>query len=183
MYYDLRLSDMVYKLLIPEIEKERKKVSKTKSFRRLLVTLIDTNIQRYRYDNTISIIAELGDTFNHLSNLDVSDQLLHVRTLVASARICHCQSQFHEALQRWEVALIHMQKYKSFEGEGFTYAIIHLSISLAHLESGDVEEARKAFKRAEMICSRGMRDFWIPTLAAWGQLMGLKIRSLIGWEC
>ncbi len=149
VYCDLRLPDKAYKLLIPDIEKERKKVSKTKSFRRLLVTLIDTDIQRCRYDNAISIIAELGDIFNHLSNLDISDQLLHVRTLVASARICHYNSQFHKALQRWEVALIHVQKSKSFEGEGFTYAIIHLSISLAHLESGDVEEAQKAFKRAE----------------------------------
>ena len=182
VYCDLRLPDKAHNLLIPEVEKERKKASKTKSFRRLLVTLIDTNIQKCHYDDAIGIIAELGDTFNHLSNLDVSDQLLHVRSLVASARICHCQSQFREALRRWEVALSHVQKYKSFEGEGFTYAIIHLSISLAHLESGDIETARKAHERAEMICSRGMRDFWIPTLAAWGQLMGMKIRSLTGWE-
>ena len=183
VYCDLRLPDKAHKLLVPEVEKERKKASKTKSFRRLLVTLIDTDIQKCRYDDAISIIAELGDTFDHLSNLDVSDQLLHVRTLVASARICHCQSQFHEALQRWEIALSYVQKYKSFEGEGVTYAIIHLSISLAHLESGDIEAARKACKHAEMIYSRGMRDFWIPTLAAWGQLMGLKIRSLTGWAC
>lgn len=183
VYCDLRLSDKAHKLLIQDIEKERKKVSKTKPFRRLLVTLIDTDIQRCRYDNAINIIAELGDTFNHMSNLDVSDQLLHVRTLVASARLCHYKSQFHEALQRWEVALIHVQKYKSFEGEGFTYAIIHLSISLARLESGDVEEAQEAFKRAEIIWSKGTRDFWIPTLAAWGQLLVSKIRLLTGWAC
>ena len=68
-----------------------------------------------------------------------------------------------------------MQTYESFEGEGFTYAIIHLSISLAHLESSNPGEARKGFERAEEIYSKGMRDFWIPTLAAWGQLIVSRI--------
>lgn len=67
------------------------------------------NVQKCYYDDAISIIAELEDTFNPLTSLDVSDQLLHVRSLVASARICHC----HEALQRWEIALRHMQKKDS----------------------------------------------------------------------
>lgn len=181
VYCDLRLPDKAHGIIARDIENERKKVTKTKSFRRLLVAVIDAHIQRGLYGDALRIIEELEDTFNALSDLDVSDQLLHVRVLVASARICHYDSLFHQALQKWEVALTYVQTYKSFEGEGFTYAVIHLSISLAHLESGNAEKAREAFQRAEMICSRGMRDFWIPTLAAWGRFIVSRIQSLTGW--
>ena len=64
-----------------------------------------------------------------------------------------------------------MQTYESFEGEGFTYAIIHLSISLAHLESSNPREARKGFERAEEIYSKGMRIFGY-------QLLQLGVGSL-----
>ena len=147
----------------------------------MLVVLIDSDIQRRLYGNALRIIEELGDTFNGLSDLDVSDQLLHVRVLVASARICHYVSQFDQALQKWEAALVYVQTYKSFEGEGFTYAIIHLSISLAHLESGNTGEAWKAFDCAKKICSRNVRDFWIPTLADWVRFIATSIQSLTGW--
>jgi len=181
VYCDLHLPDKANELITLEIEKERQKVAKTKSLRRLLVSLIDVDIQRGLYDNALRIVEELQDTFNELSDLDVSDQLLHVRVLVASARICHYSSRFGHALRRWEATLIRVQAYTSFEGEGFTYAIIHLSMSLAHLESGNDREARSAFERAKKIYSRGVRDFWIPTLAAWGQHLVVRIRSLIGW--
>lgn len=100
MYCDLRLSNKVHKFLIQNIEKERKKNSKTKLFRRLLITLIDINIQRYHYDNAINIIAKFENIFNHLSNLNVNDQLLYMRTFVIFARFCYYKSKFHKTFQR-----------------------------------------------------------------------------------
>lgn len=78
-------------------KKERKKVTKTKSFKRLLIATINIDIQRDYYDNTLNIIEELKDIFNELLNLNINDQLLHVRILVASTRIYHHHSQFHRA--------------------------------------------------------------------------------------
>jgi len=65
----------------------------------------------------------------------------------------------------WEITLDHVQRYGSFVGEGFTYAIIHPSICLAHLESNNITEGWESFQRAERILCQGMRDFWIPTFA------------------
>lgn len=95
--------------------------------------MIDAHIQRGLYGDALRIIEELRDNFNKLTDLDVSDQLLHVRVLSASARIRHYDSLFHQALRKWEVALTYVQTYKSFDGEGFTHALIHLSISLAQI--------------------------------------------------
>jgi hypothetical protein len=116
--------------------------------------------------------------------LDVSDKLLHVRALVASARIFYYKPQFSEALRRWEVVLSCVQKYSSFTGEGFTYAVTHLSICLAHLETGNITEGLKAFQHAERVLCMGMRDFWIPTIAtSWLPDILSRIQSKTGWEC
>lgn len=113
--------------------------------------------------------------------MDVSDQLLHVRILVASARICHVRNQFLEAIRRWDIALIHVHKYGSFEGEGFTYAVIHLSKSLAYLEIGDHGGAAVSFHRGNEILRSGIRDYWIPTLVAWAEEISRKTQSIAGW--
>ena len=87
-----------------------------------------------------------------------------MRALVSSARIAYCRSQFSEALARWEVVLFHVQKYGSFKGGRFTYAVIQLSIYLAYLETGNRNDGYKVFKHAEKFIYKEMRDFWIPIL-------------------
>jgi hypothetical protein len=180
-YCDLKLPDMAHNLISPEIEKERKRGKKTKSLRRVLVTALDVDIQRGLYEHAKETIDELTVIFNELRSLDVNDELLHVRVLVASARLHQLTCRFDQALQGWEEVLAHVQKYKSFEGEGSTYAITHLSISLTYLEIGNKEEAWNASQHGRRILTWGMRDFCIPTFAAWGKEVSLKIRSLTGW--
>ena len=58
--------------------------------------VIDAYIQRGLYGDALRITEGLVDIFNELSDLDVSDQLLHVRVLIASARICHYDSLFYK---------------------------------------------------------------------------------------
>jgi len=171
VYCDLHLPNKANKLIIPEIEEEKQKIVKTKSLRRLLVALIDINIQRGLYDDALTVVEELQDTFRGLSDLDVSDQLLHCASL-------SLQLEFVITIH----SFIQVQAYKSFEGEGFTKAVIHLSMSLAYLESGDTGEAPNAFDRAKKITSRGLRDFWIPTLTAWSQHLASRIQVLTGWD-
>jgi len=178
VYYDLGLSQEARTLIAPEIEK---RATKSKAYRRLLVSMVDTNIQQHLYDDARKTITELDGVFDKMSNLDVSDQLLHIRVLVALGRVYQYDSKFDQAIQRWKVALPHLQKYSSFKGEGFTYAAIHLSLSLAYLKSGNLGEARASFDCAKEILSRGKRDYWIPTLMTWVDETLSEVQSETSW--
>jgi hypothetical protein len=181
VYCDLGLPAQAEAILAPEIERNENRRGKT--FRRLLVSAIDANIGLCLYENGERFVRETDAIFNDLTNLDVVDQLLHVRVLIASARIAYYKSQFSEALSKWEVALRYVQKYASFSGEGFTYAAIHFSICLAHLGCDNTVEGWESFQRAEKILCRGMRDFWIPTLASrWFPDLLVRIEALEGWK-
>jgi tetratricopeptide (TPR) repeat protein len=183
VYCDLGLAEKAFAKVAPEIEIEENKGSRGKSYRRLLVSAIDADLGQRLYENAERAIQKVESIFSDLSNLDVSDELLHVRALVASARICYYKLQFPEALRKWEVALVHVQKYKSFNGEGFTYAGIHLSICLAYLEIGNSTEGWNSFRRADIIFYRGMRDFWIPNFATrWLPDVQARIETLAGWK-
>lgn len=144
VYCDLTLPEKAEELIGPEVERE-KEHHKSESIQTFSGLCNRRYIQRRLYDDASTTINELEGVFNKLHNLDISDQLLHARVLVASARICHFRSQFLEGIQRWEVALHHVQNYRSFEGEGFTYAVIHLSKSLAYLKVDSRGEARVSF--------------------------------------
>ena len=63
VYCDLHLPDKADKLILPEVEKEKQKPVKTKSLRRLLVVLLDVDIQRGLYDDAIKVVEELQNTF------------------------------------------------------------------------------------------------------------------------
>jgi tetratricopeptide (TPR) repeat protein len=159
-----------------------KRSTNSKAFRRLKVSQTEMDIQGQRYEDARKNIQEMKGIFSNLFNLDVSDQLLHVRVLIASARVYHIASDFVEAIQEWKVALEYAQKYASFEGEGFTYAAINLSLSLAYLRTGHRSEASISFGRAARLLLLGIQDYWIPTLWAWVEDTLLKIQSISGWK-
>ena len=183
IYSDLELPQLATELIAPKIEKWKKKAPKSKALRRILISSIDIDLQREHYHDANKTIEELSSTFEGLQNLNVSDELLHIRLLIASARINYLCSEFDQAIQRWKVALDHVQKYASFHGEGFTYAVIHLSISLAYLEMDESGEAVISFNHGQRILREGMRDYWIPTLQAWFRYVASKMQSMAGWIC
>src|SRR2546423_5067328 len=96
VYCDLGLPENADALVTPEIIFQRGSGTRSKALRRLLVSAIDADLGRGLYDSAESMVEEVETIYTTLSNLDVSDQLLHVRTLVASARIHHYKSQFPE---------------------------------------------------------------------------------------
>ncbi|KIW44380.1 uncharacterized protein PV06_05392 [Exophiala oligosperma] len=57
-------------------------------------------------------IRETKGISRNLFNLDVGDQLLHGRVLVASARIYHLALDFVKAIREWKIALEHAQKWR-----------------------------------------------------------------------
>jgi hypothetical protein len=153
------------------------------AYRRVLVCSLDADLQREHFDDAKNNIIILFQTFQALQPVNVSDQLLHMRVLVASARIRQLCSEFDQAICEWNDALECVQRYASFSGEGFTYAAIHLSISLAYLMVDKNENARESFERGQRILHQGKRDYWIPTLPAWVHYVTVKIQDLTAWDC
>jgi hypothetical protein len=62
-------------------------------------SLVVASLQKQSYGNARTDIEELEKIFSRLSSLDVSDELLHVRTLVTSARTFHMLDDFKAAIQ------------------------------------------------------------------------------------
>ncbi|KAF3763565.1 hypothetical protein M406DRAFT_75460 [Cryphonectria parasitica EP155] len=80
---------------------------------------------------------------------DITDELLHVRSIMANARIQHCRGHYSEALQRWEHALDATRQLPSFrKGTGFTTAIIHLSVAHAQVSLENDLAGQKSYEAA-----------------------------------
>jgi tetratricopeptide (TPR) repeat protein len=182
VYVELDLPRRASELLVPEIEMERKKAKKSKALRRFLVSATDSYIQSQCYGNAIATAKELNSIFDELRYLDVSDELLHIRVVVASARMCYSCSQFTDSIRYWQYALRLVRDYKSFKDEGFTYAVIQLSMSLAYLELGLHDEAKSSFDSGKAVWPAVERDYWIPKFAVWSGTVISEIKSLTSWE-
>lgn len=177
-YSDLELPDLSAQLLSSMKEKHT-----GTPLRRILVSSIDIDIQRGRYFEAKETIMHICGDFEAMQNLNISNELLHVRSLIAYARVSHMCSEFSEALQRWKVVLEHVKRYVSFRGEGFTYAVIHLSISLAHLQLNAPRDAASAFEQGTRVLRATKRDYWIPTLQKWHRYVLSEIYLKSGWNC
>lgn len=178
---DLGLPDVAHARLKPEIEAQRKKSARGKQMRRLWVCEIDADLERGRYDSAQKTVQEIETVYSGLSDLDASDQLLHVRVLLAAARIHLYKEQFSEALGAFTVLINRVQEYRSLKSDGFVYALAHLSICLINLKTGNIGECEKSFDHARTIIYREWPDFWIPTAPRWLMYISSKIHSMTGW--
>lgn len=148
--------------------------------KRMLVSELDIHIQNQHYTEAMDIIEKLQGAFGgRISN--ISDELLHIRVLIAVARVRYCLGDLNQALEDWQTVLDHVQRYVSFRGEGFTYAVVHLSLSLTHLELNEREEAENNFLHGRRILKEKRRDYWVPTLPIWMKFITEDIHGKAGW--
>jgi hypothetical protein len=155
---------------------------KSKSYRRLLVSMATARTECAQYDTAETIVQELEPMFSDLGEFDVSDELLHVRILVISARINRSKLRCHDALKICHTALSSLKRYRSFKSEGYTYAVFHLLISDLQVQLNNIAEARRAFDIASSVLGTGMKDFWIPGLASWRQHLEDGIFFKMNWK-
>lgn len=163
-----------------EIDSISNKIQGTfaKALKRLKVSLVDVDIAEGKYDQASSCVEWLKQQFHEISSPDISDQWLHVRSTIASARLLHFQSRFQDAISEWEQVLSLVEKYpNSFESEGFFYGIAQLSISLARVQIAhsttdasriDLQswraDTRQHFDKGCQVLVREDVNYWIPTL-------------------
>ncbi|KAJ6004686.1 hypothetical protein N7540_013055 [Penicillium herquei] len=151
----------------------------TKSKRRLLVSSLDVSIARTSdkcFKQARSRIAELEKFFQRHDTLDISDQLLHIRALVASARIYHLDSSFTQSIEEWERVKVLAGEYSAFRQKGFTYAFCELSIGYAQ-----VLMALKSIGNAQTIFNEERDNFWIPVIVTdWLPMIRKELDNLLG---
>lgn len=183
VYADLGLSQKSLDLIDQEIVRLSGECQDSKAQRRILVASLDVHLQHQCYSRAEQTVQVLSKRFMTLHHLDISDELLHMRVLISGARISHMKFEYVEAAQKWKFALEHVQRYASFRGAGFTYAVIHLSLAHAYIGLRHVDEAMESFHKGQAIVREGKRDFWIPTLSEWSRHIASCIQSEMNWEC
>lgn len=147
--------------------------------RRLMVSYVDIEVGTNRYGNAGKNVRALLAHYADATKKDVSEQLSHMRLLIASAQISHHYGNLEVAIECWKEALEKARIYSSFASEGTTHAVIHLSLSLATLHLGRMRQAAAHFELGHSIWLRCTRDYWIPRLDAWTKFILSKIIETI----
>lgn len=123
-------------------------------------------------------IQSLKQAFDVIPSVDFSDQWLHVRSVISSARLLHYRFQFEEAIHEWEEASSLMGKYRScFKPEGFLHGLVQFSISVARIRANhftkracnpDSEswfaDTRRSFDEGCVILAHEDSNYWVPTI-------------------
>lgn len=175
---DVAYLEEAEKVVSPEIEHLRTRGRDTRHFRRLLLSLVEIEIIRGRHSVAECLIQELLTIYKKLTEHDINDQVGHVRTLIAWARI----SEPSQAVVRWYTAFHWNKIYNPSEEDVFTCGVIYLFISLAYFKLGNADESWASFNRAAEIISRKKPQFLIPGVGtylydfAWRELW-----SVAGW--
>lgn len=81
-----------------------------KAIRRLGVSMLDVNIAEGNYEGPSSVALSLRKQFSAMSSPDISDQWLHLRSVVAFASLSHCQCRYPEAVSEWTNLLSLLKK-------------------------------------------------------------------------
>lgn len=180
---DLLCADGYFKDARSKVEHEmsliRLRGNLPKAMKRLEVSLLDVNIAEGKYEEASTLVSSLRKQFSTISFPDISDQWLHIRSVIASASLSHCQCQFLEAVSEWENLLSLLKNYPhSFEPEGFYFGLGHMSISVAFLLASSSStksnprvtpsscdaDAKKVFDIGCTVLAREDINFWIPIL-------------------
>ncbi|KAH7232245.1 uncharacterized protein BKA55DRAFT_710628 [Fusarium redolens] len=169
-------------ILEPELERINTCDRMRRGFRRLVLALVEANIGLRRLDTAESTLQELLGDLPPCPD-DIHDQQLHMRILLASARIAHLRLEPGEAMLRWTFALeqvSHMHPLGS--SGGFIAAVCHLSLAHAQLSIGEKDGARLSWTTGLKILASEKCEFWIPVVpTAWVQRVAGDIYHSQGW--
>ncbi|RYC93862.1 hypothetical protein BFJ63_vAg3500 [Fusarium oxysporum f. sp. narcissi] len=169
-------------ILEPELERISTCDRMRRGFRRLILALVEANIGLKQLDAAESTLQDLLSDPLPCPD-DINDQQLHIRTLLASARIVHVRRDPGEAMLRWTLALeqvSHMHALGS--SRGFIAAVCHLSLAHAQLSIGEKDEAHRSWTTGLKILASERCEFWIPVVpTTWLQNIAADIYLLQGW--
>lgn len=121
---------------------------------------------------------------SHLKLDDLHDQQLHMRHLLAEARVAHMRPDIEEAISRWKFALQEVERMHTLKSRrGFIAAMIYLSMAHAQLNIGDRDSGRHSWAMGVEILRHEICEFWIPVVPTiWLPWVVMEIHALQGWS-
>ncbi|KAL6714255.1 hypothetical protein ACLMJK_007678 [Lecanora helva] len=168
VYCEMGFSEEAEKLVFDEVKQLRGRgKQRSRNFRRLALSLAEAFIEQRTLEAARTTLQELLDAFDGIISHDVVDQLGHVRSMIGLARVCWYESRWSEARQSLERALGLTRKYKTFSEKNFYIGVIHLFLSVVHLELRQYSEAQKAFALANDILSEEVARHFMPGMGSY----------------
>ncbi|KAK6209140.1 hypothetical protein LQW54_006594 [Pestalotiopsis sp. IQ-011] len=137
MYCEMREYTKVLEVLQREFDRVDAPGRLRRNFRRLLFSVAEANIGLGRLDAARPMLQEVQDKEPGVMD-NMHDQHLHMRRVLADARIVHLGPDRHEAVRQWRLALRKIAGMNIIEStDGFTATPIYLSLAHAQLTTGD----------------------------------------------
>ncbi|KAF9876777.1 hypothetical protein CkaCkLH20_05623 [Colletotrichum karsti] len=183
IYCNMREYSKAVDLLRPELDETTDAERPRRGFRRLLLASLEASIGLMRLDDAEAAVKELAG-YEPAAIDNLHDQQLHMRLLVAAARIAHLDpGRRGGAVALWERALEDVQRMHTIgSGGGFTAALIYLSLAHARLAAGDRDGARRAWATGAEILRTESCEFWLPTVPnVWLQSIARDVHETQGW--
>jgi hypothetical protein len=153
--------------------------------RRLLLALAEANIGLCRLEAAESVLTEVRSIIPATLD-DLWDEQLHIRLLMAAARIVHMKpGSPTDAVATWSHVLQEVGHMRTLKAKGgFTAAMIRLSMAHAQLAAGDRDGARLSWATGTQILATEMCEFSIPIVSTkWLHQIATEVGELQGWSC
>lgn len=183
MYCEMREYTKALEVLQLEFDRVDAPGRLRRDFRRLLLSAAEANIGLGRLDAARPMLQEVQDKEPSVMD-NMHDQHLHMRRVLADARIVHLGPDRHEAVRQWRIALRKVAGMNILEStDGFTAALIYLSLAHAQLTTGDRDGGRQSWETGSEILKHKKCEFWIinvPTV--WMQKIAEEVHELEGWS-
>ncbi|KAI1614882.1 hypothetical protein EDD36DRAFT_485226 [Exophiala viscosa] len=182
IYCEMQEHSKVVEILRPELDSIAESDRLRRPFQRLLLASVEGNIGLDKLDAAESVLRELQNAMPFELD-DLHDQQLHMRGLLAAARIAHMRSEHDEAMRRWKFALQEVARMYTLKSKGgFTAAMIHMSLAHAQLTSGHRDEGRQSWFAGMEILRSEKCEFWIPIVPTlWLRRIVTEIHEMQGW--
>ncbi|KAI0203074.1 hypothetical protein F4808DRAFT_51475 [Astrocystis sublimbata] len=155
-------------LVKPEIRSLRQSSGRElKGYRRLLLSVIETDIRQGQYDDANIAVQELLTIYSKLQEPDMVDRLGHVRTVIAAARIASVAAPLKVTSQIWESALQCNKQYNPFERDVFTCGVIYLFLYVTWHKLGNTDSSMTYLRKATQVFQRRKRQYLIPGMGTY----------------
>ncbi|KAI1358035.1 hypothetical protein F5Y08DRAFT_130945 [Xylaria arbuscula] len=152
-------------MLEPEIQKLRlSRGTFKRSFRRLLLSLVEVRLRQGQINDAQELIWELLTIYMELKEPDIVDRLGHVRSLIALARV---SPNPETALRAWTDVLAWNKFYNPDEQEVFTCGVVHLFLCITWYNIGNMEESIQSLYRALEVIREKPPQFLIPGIGTY----------------
>lgn len=184
IYCEMNEYSKAAEVLQPELNGIDVSDRQRRPFRRSLLASVEVNMGLGRLDLAASVLQELEDSVPAEPD-NLHDQQLHMRRLLAAARVAHMEpGRCEEGLLRWRCALQEVERMHTLKSKGgFIAAMIYLSMAHAQLVTEDRDGARHSWATRLEILRSERCEFWIPVvLTVWLRWIAKEVHKLQGWS-